>query len=70
MKHYFYATCTGYGDDGVQFFRGHVFVQDEQKLPGTAIRPMLESIEGLELVAVSYLGCMSEEEFGSLYPQD
>ena len=70
MKHYFYATCTGYGDDGVQFFRGHVFVQDEQKLPNKVLQPMLESIEGLELVAVSYLGCMTEEEFGPVYPEE
>lgn len=67
MKHYFMATFASYDDDGQLSFRSAVAAFDEYKVPGSKLRDLVASTpeEDLELISVSYLGQMTEEEFGA-----
>lgn len=68
MKHYFYATFAVY-EEGEQSFQGTVIATDEYKVSGLRVSALLGSRPeaGLELVSISYLGHMTEEEFGPMY---
>ncbi|MDM3886203.1 hypothetical protein QSV36_11460 [Pseudomonas sp. BCRC 81390] len=67
MKHYFMATFASYDDNEQMSFRTAVAALDEYKVPGSKLRELVAAAPeaDLELVCVSYLGQMTEEEFGA-----